>query len=402
MGQFRNLATYPNASFHEVTAPNADTLYSIAWLDVSKEPYILSIPDANDRYYLLPMLSAWTDVFEDPGKRTTGTRPQRYAITGPNWKGGALPAGITEYKSPTSLVWIIGRTYCTGTPQDYRDVHAFQAGLGLVPLSSYGKSYTPPEGTVDPSIDMTTPVRDQVNRMDAAAYFKLMAELMKANPTAPADAPIVARMSKIGLVPGREFDLEKLDPVVADGLRDASKAGLERIVGNRTRVGSLVNGWSIATDGMGRYGTDYLQRATVTLVGLGANLPLDAVYPLSEMDANGQPYDGRSHYRIHFEKGQLPPVKGFWSLTMYDQNYFFVPNSLNRYTLSQRDRLNYNPDGSVDLYLQAEKPGADKVSNWLPAPDGKFVLCLRLYWPNEQPPSILDGTWKPPAVRKEG
>jgi hypothetical protein len=307
-----------------------------------------------------------------------------------------------HYKSPTNLVWIIGRTYCTGTPRDYREVHAFQDRLALVPLSSYGKAYTPPEGTIDSSIDMTTPVRDQVNRMDAASYFKLMMELMKANPPAPADAPIVARISKIGLVPGSDFDLEKLDPVVADGLRAAPKAALQRIFANGSQLGSMVNGWSIATKGMGIYGIDYLQRATVALMGLGANLPLDAIYPLSPSDVNEQPYDGRAHYRIHFDKGQLPPVKGFWSLTMYDQNYFFVPNSLNRHTLSERDKLQYNKDGSVDLYLQAESPGPDMVSNWLPAPAGKFALCLRLYWPNEQSPSILDGTWKPPAVQKVG
>jgi hypothetical protein len=400
MGQFHNMRRYPDASFHDVTAANADTLYSVAWLDLSKEPYVLSIPDAHDRYYLMPLLSAWTNVFEDPGKRTTGTRAQTYAITGPNWMPGPLPAGVTRYKSPTNLVWILGRTYCTGTPRDYQDVHAFQNRLGLVPLSKYGKPYTPPRGTVDPTIDMKTPVRDQVNRMDASAYFKLMAELMKSNRPAPEDAPIVNRMAKIGLIPGRDFDIGKLDPAIADELRAAPKAALERIVQHRNSVGTSINGWSIATKNMGTYGTAYLDRAAVAMIGLGANLPQDAVYPMSEMDENGQPYIGTNHYLLHFAKGELPPVKGFWSLTMYDPDYFFVPNSLNRYTLSERNQLKYNPDGSVDLYLQSGNPGPEHASNWLPAPRGKFVLCLRLYWPNEQPPSILDGTWKPPAVQK--
>ena len=163
MGSFINARAYPTAAFRDVTAPNADTLYSIAWLDLSKEPYILSIPDEDGRYYLLPILSGWTDVFEVPGKRTTGTKAQKYAITGPGWRGN-LPDGITELKSPTSMAWILGRTYCTGTPQDYEAVHAIQDQYSVVPLSAYGKPYAPRPGKVDPTIDMKTPVRDQVHQ----------------------------------------------------------------------------------------------------------------------------------------------------------------------------------------------------------------------------------------------
>ena len=161
-----------------MTAPNADTLYTTAFVDVDKEPWILSIPDMKDRYYLFPMLDGWTNVFQVPGKRTTGTDAQTYAITGPGWTG-KLPDGVKEYKSPTNIVWILGRIYCTGTPEDYAAVHALQDEVKLVPLSSYGKPYTPPPGHVDPSIDMKTAVRDQVNAMDATAYFTLLAELMK-------------------------------------------------------------------------------------------------------------------------------------------------------------------------------------------------------------------------------
>src|SRR5271165_2062954 len=211
MGQFASAREYPTAAFKDVTAPNADTLYSSAFLDLSKEPYILSLPDEKGRYYLMPMLSAWTDVFQVPGKRTTGTKAQKYAITGPGWKG-TLPEGVTEYKSPTNLVWIIGRTYCTGTPQDYKAVHAIQDQYTVVPLSAYGKAYTPPKGKVDEKIDMKTPVREQVNRMDAATYFKTLASLMKDNPPAKADAPMVEKMAKIGIMPGKDFDIAKLDP----------------------------------------------------------------------------------------------------------------------------------------------------------------------------------------------
>src|SRR6478735_5571846 len=204
MGQIIKLREYPNSSFRDVTAPNADTLYTTSFFDVGKEPWVLSIPDMKDRYALFPMLDGWTTVFQVPGKRTTGTGAQTYAITGPGWKG-TLPAGVKEYKSPTSLVWLLGRIYCTGTPEDYAAVHALQDQCKLVPLSAWGKDYTPPPGKVDPSVDMTTAVRDQVNRMDAVEYFTRLAQLMKTNPPSAADAEEVARYAAIALVPGQDF-----------------------------------------------------------------------------------------------------------------------------------------------------------------------------------------------------
>jgi hypothetical protein len=188
MGHLLKYRAYPTAEFKDVTAPNADTLYTTAWIDVGQEPRVLSLPDANDRYYLFPMLDGWTDVFQVPGKRTTGTGPQTYAITGPGWKG-ELPKDVIEYKSPTSIVWILGRIYCTGTPEDYAKVHKMQDEISLVPLSSFGKSFTPPPGKVDPSIDMKTAVREQVNALDIASYFNLLTTLMSDNPPAEAMTP---------------------------------------------------------------------------------------------------------------------------------------------------------------------------------------------------------------------
>lgn len=397
MGQIIKLREYPNASFRDVTAPNADTLYTTAFFDVGNEPWILSIPDMKDRYALFPMLDGWTTVFQVPGKRTTGTAAQTYAITGPGWKG-TLPQGMREYKSPTSIVWLLGRIYCTGTPEDYKAVHELQGQCKLVPLSSYGKPYTPPEGKVDPSIDMKTAVREQVNRMDAKAYFTLLANLMKTNPPAAADAPEIAKFAKIGLVPGKDFDASKLD---ADFAKRIPEVGFDRIM-LQFKVNKSVkhiNGWGYDTV-TGIYGTDYLNRALVTAIGLGANRPQDAIYPTSLKDADGRDYNGANKYVMHFPKGQLPPVRGFWSLTMYDANYFFVANPLNRYSISARQNLKTNADGSTDIYIQNQSPGRDKESNWLPAPAGKFVLMLRMYWPNEKSPSIINGTWKPPTAKK--
>jgi hypothetical protein len=267
----------------------------------------------------------------------------------------------------------------------------------VVPLSSYGKNYTPPQGEVDPNIDMKTAVREQVNKMDAAAYFKLLAELMKTNPPAAADAPMVEKMAKIGILPGKDFDISKADPSVTKALEGVPKMGQEKIMAEMKNLGKPVKGWVYSTK-LGVYRTEYLVRALVTAIGLGANRGQDAIYPTSEADADGKPYDGANKYVMHFGNGQMPPVDGFWSLTMYDAEFFFVPNKLNRYTLSARNKLKANADGSVDLYIQSESPGKDKESNWLPAPKGKFILMMRLYWPKETPPSILDGSWKIPPV----
>jgi hypothetical protein len=401
MGQFVRMREYPTAAFRDVTAPNADTLYTTAWIDVGQEPWVLSLPDVHDRYYLFPMLDGWTDVFQVSGKRTTGTSPQTYVITGPGWKG-KLPAGVKEYKSPTAIVWLLGRIYCTGTPEDYAAVHQLQDEISLVPLSAYGKPYTPPPGKVDPSVDMKTAVREQVNALSADEYFNLLAKLMKDNPPAPADAPMLKKMAKLGIVPGQPFDSSKLGSLAKEAFDTVPKIANEKIMlwmkeGILAGDLKLEHGWVFTTK-TGIYGENYIQRALITAIGLGANRPQDAVYPTSEGPSVLSSYTGDKKYVMHFDKGQLPPAKGFWSLTMYDKDYFFVQNPINRQSISARQDLKPNADGSVDLYIQNESPGADKESNWLPAPKDKFILMMRLYWPDESTPSILDGTWIIPPV----
>ncbi|VVE17935.1 hypothetical protein PHO31112_02975 [Pandoraea horticolens] len=396
MGHIIKMRNYPDAAFRDVTAPNADTLYTNAFFDVGSEPWVLSIPDMKGRYFLMPMLDGWTTVFQVPGKRTTGTGAQTYAITGPGWKG-TLPDGVKEYKSSTNIVWLLGRIYCTGTLEDYAEVHRLQDEFKLVPLSAYGKPYTPLPGKVDPSIDMKTAVRDQVNRMDAVSYFSLLCELMKTNPPSAADAAHIARFARIGIVPGKRFDESKLK---GDFVKRVPEIGFNRIM-QQYKTLKNENGWSFTTR-TGIYGTDYLTRALITAIGLGANRPQDALYPTSNLDVKGKKYNGSNKYVMHFPKGRLPPVEGFWSLTMYDDGYFFVNNTLNRYAISPRQNLRVNADGSTDLYIQKDSPGKDKESNWLPSPPGDFILMLRMYWPSETDPSIINGTWTIPAARMVG
>jgi hypothetical protein len=403
MGQFAHVREYPTPEFKTVVAPNADTLYSVLWLDVAKEPWIVSVPDMKGRYFMLPLLDGWTTVFAVPGTRTTGTGAQKFAITGPGW-AGTLPAGVQEYKSPTAIVWLLGRIYSTGTPEDYKAVHALQDQMVAVPLSAYGKSYTPASGTIDPSVDMKTATGAQVHAMDAASFFKVFVQLMKTNPPSVEDAPMLATLAKIGIVPGQDFDASKLDPAVAEGLADVPKPAQETIMawmkeGVATGDWKLSDGWIYSTK-MGAYGTNYRWRALIASIAIGANLAEDAVYPLSYGPDMLTTYSGAHKYVMHFDKGDFPPVEGFWSLTMYNEQQFLVPNPINRYTVSQRNKFKSNADGSVDVYIQNESPAKDKEQNWLPAPKDKFMLVLRMYRPKEKSPSILNGTWKIPPVRE--
>jgi len=397
LGQMIRMRTYPAVDNHCCAAPNADTLYTEVWLDVSNEPWVVSIPDMGDRYYIVPMLDGWSEVFHVDSPDTTGNKAHTYAITGPGWSG-TLPQGVTQVKSPTGMVWVLGRIYCTGTAEDYAAVHALQDKFSVVPLSSYGKPYTPSPGVVDPGFDMKTAVRNQVDSLDIDAYFNQLAKLMKTNPPTAADAPIVAQMARIGLVPGQDFDPSKLGFLDQEVVRTVPKLALLEM-GVRLKREPTTNGWLYFTKGVGNWGTHYLLRAMANALGPGWNRPQDAVYPISQRDGSGDDYDGAAHnYVIHFDKGQLPPARAFWSLTMYDPEFFFVPNPINRYELSQRNQFITNSDGSLDLYLQPDSPGAARETNWLPEPRGKFDLVLRLYSPRSTP--ILDGTWVPPAVRR--
>jgi hypothetical protein len=393
---FSHMRAYPTAEFKEVVRPNFDTLYSVAWLDLGKEPIIVSVPDTAGRYYLLPMLDMWSDVFAVPGKRTSGTRAADYAVVAPGWKG-KLPDGIEMIQSPTPYVWIIGRTQTNG-PSDYEAVHKVQDGYRLTPLSQWGKAPLPVAFKADQSVDMKTPPLDQVNKMPAKAYFTYAAELMKVHPPHMTDWSLLAQLKRIGIEPGKSFAWENLDPAVQDALGRASTAALKAMYAKAPTLARVVDGWQMNTDTMGVYGNHYFKRAIVAMVGLGANQPDDAIYPLNVADADGEPLRGENNYVLHFNKEQLPPAEAFWSLTMYDADGFQVSNPINRFAIGDRDELTFNADGSLDLYIQHENPGADKQSNWLPSPEkGVLGITLRLYAPK---PTAVYGKWAPPAVQR--
>ena len=405
MNTFANVPEYPTADVKFVVRPNFDTLYSSAWLDLTKEPVIVSVPDTGGRYYLLPMLDMWTNVFASPGWRTTGTQAGNFIIVPPGWRPDLRDRLIEEFRlpkdtrridAPTPYVWVIGRTKTDG-PKDYDAVHKIQAGFKITPLSRLGKEPEPVQVKIDPTVDMKTPPKTQVDTMPAGKFFAYASELLKLHPSHITDQTILALMKRIGIEPGMSFDIDKADPAVKKALETVPAEAQKLMQWKVPTLAKVVNGWSMNTDTMGVYGNYYLKRAIVAQQGLGANLPGDAIYPLNLWDETGKPLDGANKYTIHFDKGTMPPVNAFWSITLYDVDGFQVPNILNRFAVSSWMPFKYNPDGSLDLYFQNESPGADKEANWLPAPKGVFNLTMRLYAPKQE---VLVGKWNPPPVVK--
>jgi hypothetical protein len=394
MNVFSHIREFPAAEFKMVVRPNFDTLYSSAWLDLTRGPVVVSAgSDSDGRYYELPMYDMWTDVFAVPGQRTTGTAPGSWAVIPPGWQGG-LPGGVGRIDAPTPYVWIIGRTQTNGPP-DYPAVHKIQDAFGLTLLSAWGGQAPQVTAAIDPSVDTVTPPLDQVNGMSAEDFFDYGLGLMELHPPHLTDWSLVAQMRRLGLVPGARF--ADLDPAVRSALQDVPAAALRALQQSLPRLAKVVNGWQMNIDTMGVYGNFYVKRAIVAMIGLGANAGEDAVYPILMADADGNALTGDNDYVLHFDKAGLPPVHAFWSVTMYDAEGFQAANSMNRFAIGDRDPLQYNADGSLDLYLQHQSPGPDKEANWLPAPKGPLGVTMRLYSPKS---AVLNGTWAPPPVRQ--
>ena len=399
LNQFSHVPQFPPASFKQVVRANVDTLYSSAFLDLSAEPLVLTVPDSHGRYYLLPIFDAWTDVIATPGTRTTGNGAGTFVIAGPNWNG-TPPANAQVLKSPTNMAWILGRIQTNGV-RDYGAVHALQEGFKLVPLSAFGTAYVPPKGTVDPKVDSKTPPVEKLKALSATKYFAMLASLLKSNPPPASDAPILAKLRTIGIVPGQPYDPSTLDPSTVEALEPSVVTALHKVMASGKTIGTISHGWHVPDMTVGNFGAHYDVRAVIALIAFGANLPEDAVYPTTFVDADSHPLDAANRYVIHFDAGQTPPVRAFWSVTLYDPDSFFVENTIQRQAVSSWMPLKHNRDNSIDLYIQHDSPGKDREANWLPAPaSGEFNLTLRMYWPNTSAPSIVDGSWAPPGVKR--
>lgn len=389
---FRSLAT----EFKAVRGPNMSVLGSLSWLDLTQEPVIVSVPDTAGHFYLLPMLDMWNEAFAAPGKRTSGTHAGHFGVVPPGWQG-QLPAGVQKIQAPTPYVFLAGRTLIS-SPSDYDTVHRIQDGYRLTPLSRWDLPLQPIAFTPDPTVNMATPPAVLVNGMSAGDFFAYAAELLKLHPPHITDWSILARLQRIGIRVGQSFDAAQLPPTARQALDRVPAMAWEKVRAKGKTFGRIANGWQMNTETMGVYGNHYLKRAWCAMIlGVFGNEPEDAIYPPNIADSDGQPLDGANNYLLHFASNELPPVEGFWSLTVYDAEGYIVANPLNRYAIGNNVPMSYNPDGSLDLYIQHDSPGAERESNWLPCPRGRLEVLLRLYAPKSE---ALDGTWNPPPFKR--
>ena len=396
---FQHKHTMPDATTTDVDHPNADFLYSQAWLDLSKEPVVLSVPETKGRYYLIALLDAWSNVAGSIGTRTIGADKREFVLVGPRFKGEypALLSG-SEIKVPTELAWLFARTEIKGK-SDMAAATKMQDQISVTPLSEWKKRRgKPAPGATQPGVDVKTEPHEQVAKMDAQTFLTHVATLLPGNPPAKEDAPMLDKIKKLGIVAGQPFDLAKLDPLSASSIQAGIKEAHDRVeeAGKRGISADVRNGWSIDRE-LGRWGVDYGKRAVSAWIGLGANAPEDAIFMYSRFDGGGQRLDGAHSYVLHFDKGKLPPTDGFWSLSIYDDKKHFAANPLHRYNLGSDDALKTNADGSIDIYLQNADPGGDRQANWLPIPKGPFTAVLRVYWPKEE---VVQGRWVPPGLKK--
>ncbi|MGZ3796708.1 MAG: DUF1254 domain-containing protein [Pseudobdellovibrionaceae bacterium] len=398
---FRHVRQIPDANTRGVINPSVDTLASTAWVDLSKEPMVLSVPATGQRYYMMSVIDAWTNVFASPGTRTSGNGPGNFVLVGPHWEG-SLPVNVQKIQAPTSMALILAQTRVKG-PQDYAVVHAIQNRFRLTPLSEFSRTMAPlvqepKRRTEEELLNLRGTPINIVASMDAATFLTRLSQLMKENPPAAEDQEMLGKLAKIGVTPGRTVDFAQLPPEVMKILDQAVQESYARVAELAQYIpGRVMNGWVSGSE-RGNYGNNYEARAATALMGLGVPLAEDAIFPTARVDAEGMPLTGEHNYVLHFAKGKWPPVNAFWSLTLYNSRQSFVDNSLKRYSLGSKNKLVAKKDGSLNIYIQSTDPGKAKRANWLPAPSGEFSLMLRLYWPQQ---AALNGEWQAPAIEKQ-
>jgi len=395
---FSNAPKFATAKDRTVVLPNVDTLYSLSHLDLGREPIVLGHPDMGRRFYDFEFVDPWTNVVGYVGSRTTGQRAGRVALV---WTGARLrqriPRGIRVLRVRYRRIWVIGRTLSDGSRRDLRVANALQRRYSLVPLSRVGRPVKPV--VVRPGREVKHPLPT-----NGLAFLDALGVAMKQNPPPARDRAILAKLRTVGIGPGLSPSRAGLSQQVLDGLREgvedeaATRKGALRL--RVFREAQAHHGWYTAPSNIGRYGTDYQFRADVAVAGIGANTEEEAMYPLSIADSQGRLFNGANRYRLVFRRGQLPPARAFWSLTMYDSDGYLVANPGNRYAIgSSHPPLVRGADGSVVVVVQHDRP-TERGVNWLPAPaSGGFRLNLRLYEPKA---AALSRRWVPPGVERVG
>jgi len=377
----------PDAAFRSVVRPNVDTLYTNTFFDVSAQPLVVTVPDMPGRFHLFQVMDMWMDVAAAPGTRTLpDEKGYRFAIVGPHWTG-TVPAGVHRYDVATDVGWMLGRIEL----EDRSDLDAVHALQEQVTVELLDGSPPPPTVPDEDPVSLELRVPDVLHAMTAQEYWDFYLGCPSHDQPRPGDEELLADLARHGWTPSERFDVTALscaDRAVWQDAWERTKADVRRPVGDE-----IVNGWRIARSGLGTYGTDYELRAEVAFSLFAANLPQDAVYPSTSVDGSGAALNSTNEYLVHFAPDEIPPVDAFWSMTIYDQDGFLVPNRSRTYSV-RGELVTPAADGSVDVLISSQDPGPD--TNWLPAPEAApFTLTLRLYLPDDR---VLDGTWNPPAV----
>ena len=373
--------------FSAVQSGNSDTQYSVTWFDSSTEPYVLHLPDAKGRYYTFQFIDAYTNNFHYASTRTMGSQEQAYALVAPGWKG-KLPEGVIRVDTPTPTGFIIGRWF-VASEKDVAAVNAIQEQVTMTPLGSFGKKYTPPKVKVVPARKYTGDL----------AFFEQLGDTLVINGAPAADAGLLGLFKDIGLSVDYGFDPSTLGDAEKKSLAQAVKDGDSMLAAKSASMGKDVNGWQLSPVLDEYFGNSYLFRAAIGYQAMFVNTPIEAYYPGVFKDTDGNVLDGSSgKYTITFPKGQTPPAGAFWSVTLYDaKKRLMVENSINRYKIGSADKLATEKDGSTILYIQADSPGKDKESNWLPAAKEPFYMLMRMYLPKIE---VLNGQYEIPGVVK--
>ena len=401
---FNQIKNEPNVFTYKDTAiptPNSDTPYSFVWMDLRAEPIILSVPAMDPkRYYSVMLCDGNTYNYGYIGTRATGSEAGDYMVVGPDWKG-TTPSGVKKMFRSGTQFSVAGYRTQLFSPDDLDNVKKVQAGYKVLTLSGYLKQPPPAAPAIDfPKIDKELVKTNFFDYLDFALQF------------APAEAnekEIRAQLARIGVGPGKTMNFKDLPLEQKLEIGLGMKEGERKVDEAVANAGKAINGWRVSglPGDSAHYNGDWLKRAAAAKAGIYGNDPVEAMYPITRADSEGQTLDGSKHnYTLTFPPGQQPPVNAFWSLTMYDgKTQLLIENPINRYLINSPmlPAMKTDPDGSLTLYIQNRSPGADKEANWLPAPNGPIYLVMRLYWPKTTPPSILpagEGTWQPPGVKR--
>jgi len=395
LNQFTHSQVFPDHRFRNVVRPNNDTLYSVAWLDLSEQPVVLSVPDTQGRYYVMPLMDSATNVFATIGKRETGTQAGDYVITGPNWEGETI-VGAEHIQAPTKVVWLIGRIQTNGM-SDIPNVRALQNQFKLASTKDYSqgranKAYVKPISQSDALIDPNL----ELEALTLAEFLEQLGQYIQGTQVPKYDLSALKNLENLGVSKHHGFDPNETSAIEEWLFGLGFEIAKNRLTDKINAREFTENGWAVLRSGIGNYGVNYSMRAAVAKVGLGALPPAEAAYPNANIDASGQQLSGARRYVLRFDADQLPPVKAFWSLSMYDSSGFFIDNPIKRYSIGSRDKLNFTDDGSLEIVIQENEPDEENT-NWLPSPNDDFSLTLRLYLPTK---SFLDGTWRLPPIER--